>query len=70
METSPKKNGSGEGGVTVEYGNVKALHALAERVGQIDIVNKVAPKRNGLPVGELVLIMVSAPVEKLPVPPV
>lgn len=57
MGTSPKKKESGEGGVTVEYGTVKALHALAERVGLIDIVNKAAPKRNGLPAGQLVFIM-------------
>ncbi|MGQ9588559.1 MAG: hypothetical protein ACUVT7_09315, partial [Thermoplasmata archaeon] len=57
MGTSPRKNGDGEGGVAVEYGTVKALHALAERIGLIDIVNKAAPKRNGLPVGELVFIM-------------
>ena len=43
--------------MTVEYGTVKALHAIAERIGLIDIVNRVAPKRNGLPVGELVFIM-------------
>jgi len=36
---------------------VKALHALAERIELIDIVNQAAPKRNGLPVGELVFIM-------------
>jgi len=36
---------------------VKALHALAERIGLMDIVNQAAPKRNGLPVGELVFIM-------------
>lgn len=57
MATSPGRKKNGEGGVTVEYGTVKALHALAERVGLIDIVNKAAPKRNGLPVGELVFIM-------------
>lgn len=51
------KKDSGEGGVTVEYGTVKALHAIAGRIGLIDIVNRAAPKRNGLPVGELVFIM-------------
>ena len=57
MGTSPRKKDSGEGGVAVEYGPVKALHAIAERIGLIDIVNQAAPKRNGLPVGELVFIM-------------
>jgi len=55
--TSPRKKDSGEGGVAVEYGPVKVLHAIAERIGLIDIVNQAAPKRNGLPVGELVFIM-------------
>jgi len=57
MGTSPKKKDSGEGGVTVEYGTVKALHAIAERIGLMDIINQAAPKRNGLPVGELAFIM-------------
>jgi transposase len=57
MGTSPGRKKNGEGGVSVEYGTVKALHAIAERIGLIDIVNQAAPKRNGLPVGELVLIM-------------
>ena len=39
------------------HSTVKALHALAERIELIDIVNQAAPKRNGLPVGELVFIM-------------
>lgn len=43
--------------MTVEHGTVKALHALAERVGLIDIINKATPKRNRLPVDELVFIM-------------
>lgn len=55
--TSPKKNGSGEEGVTVEYGTVEGLHATAERIGLMDIINQAAPKRNGLPVGELAFIM-------------
>ena len=46
-----------KGGVTVEYGTVKVLHALAERIGLIDIVNRAAPKRNGLPVSERVFTM-------------
>jgi len=57
VRTSPRKKDSGEGGVSVEYGTVKALHAIAERIGLIDMVNRAAPKRNGLPVGELVFIM-------------
>ena len=51
------KNGCGEGRIAVEYGTIKAIYALAERIGLIDIVNRVTPKRNGLPVGELVFIM-------------
>ena len=43
--------------MTVEYGTVKALHAIAERIGLMDIINQAAPKRNGLPVGELAFIM-------------
>lgn len=31
MGTSPRKNGDAEGGVAVEYGPVKALHANADR---------------------------------------
>jgi len=57
VETSPRKNGSGEGGASVEYGAVNALHAIAERIWLMDIVNQAAPKRNGLPVGELAFIM-------------
>ena len=52
MGTSPGRKKTGEGGVSVEYGTVKALHAIAERIGLIDIVNQAAPKRNGLLVGE------------------
>ena len=57
MGTSPGKKNGGEGGVAVEYGTVKALHAIAERIGLIEIINQAAPKRNGLPVGELAFIM-------------
>lgn len=46
--------------MAVEYGTVKALHVLAERIGLIDIVNRAAPKRKGLPVGELVFIIAAS----------
>jgi hypothetical protein len=36
---------------------VKAFHAIAERIGLIDTVNRAVPKRDGLPVGDLVFIM-------------
>lgn len=41
----------------MEYGTVAALHALVERIGLIQAVNDAAPKRNGIPVGELVAIL-------------
>jgi hypothetical protein len=36
---------------------MRALHALAERTGLMDIANQAVPKRNGLPARELVFIM-------------
>jgi len=57
VSTSPVKKDDGEVRVAVEYGTVKVLHALAERINLIDIVNWAAPKRNGLPVCKLVFIM-------------
>jgi len=45
------------GKASVEYGNVAALHRIAERVELIDIVNSYAPKMSGTSVGHLVEIM-------------
>lgn len=42
---------------SVEYGNVAALHKIADRIGLIDIVNSCAPKMSGISVGHLVEIM-------------
>ena len=43
--------------MSVGYGTVKALHAITEQIGLIDIINQSAPKRNELTVGELAFIM-------------
>lgn len=45
------------GKASVEYGNVAALHRIAERIGLIEIVNSCAPKDSGISVGHLVEIM-------------
>ena len=45
------------GKASVEYGNVAALHKIAERIGLIEIVNSCAPKDSGISVGHLVEIM-------------
>lgn len=42
---------------SVEYGNVAALHKIAERIELIDIVNNCAPKMDGISTGHLVEIM-------------
>lgn len=36
------------GEMTVEYGNVKALDALAERLHLFETINEIAPKRTGV----------------------
>jgi hypothetical protein len=41
--TSLGRKKNGEGGVSVEYGTVKALHAVAERIGLMDIINWPVP---------------------------
>jgi len=43
---------------TVEFGNVDALFRVADKIGFVDAINRAAPKRSDLPVGELVLILV------------
>jgi hypothetical protein len=57
MGTSQGRKKNIERRVSVEYGTVKALHAMAERMGLMDIVNQAAPKRNTLRVRELVFII-------------
>jgi len=54
---SAKDGSKGKGGTVVEYGPAKALHAIAQRIDFVEIVNRIAPKRNGIPVGELTLLM-------------
>ena len=54
---SAKDSSKEKGGTVVEYGTVKALHAIAQRIDFIGIVNRIAPKRNGISVGELTLLM-------------
>jgi hypothetical protein len=41
----------------VECGTVKALHAIAGRIGLTAAIDRAALKRDGLPVGELAFIM-------------
>jgi transposase len=43
---------------TVEFGNVDALFQVAKKIGFVEAINRAAPKRSGLPVGQLVLILV------------
>src|SRR3990172_1866270 len=43
---------------TVEFGNVDALFRVTEKIGFVEAINRAAPKRSGLPVGQLVLILV------------
>jgi hypothetical protein len=43
---------------TVEFGNVDALFQVAKKIGLVEAINRAAPKRSGLPVGQLVLILV------------
>src|SRR3990172_10860934 len=42
---------------TVEFGNVDALFRVAKKIGFVDAINRAAPKRSGLPVGELTLLL-------------
>lgn len=51
------KVGKGPTGTEVEYGSVRALWEIVERTRLIEIINKAAPKRNGLSVGELTVLM-------------
>ena len=51
------KGVTGPTGTDVEYGSIRALWELVQRTHLIDIINDVAPKRNGIPVGELVALM-------------
>jgi len=44
-------------GTDVEYGSVRALWEIVQRTRLIEIINKAAPKRNGIPVGELTVLM-------------
>ncbi|MDP7080657.1 MAG: IS1634 family transposase [Candidatus Undinarchaeales archaeon] len=44
-------------GTEVEYGSVRALWEIIERTRLIEILNNAAPKRNGIPVGELTVLM-------------
>lgn len=44
MGTSPYRKKNGEGGAAVEYGPVTTVHALSERIGLMDVVNRAAPK--------------------------
>ena len=52
----PKRE-TGSSGTYVEYGSVRALWELVERTRIIEIINNAAPKRTGIPVGELTVLM-------------
>jgi len=43
-----------DGKTTVEYGRVAVLHQVAKRINLVKVINKCAPKKGDLSVGELV----------------
>lgn len=52
---------------TVEFGNVDALHRIAKQIGFVDAINRVVPKKEGISVGELALLLaINRCVEPLP----